>query len=71
MITIVNRNFSSFRLRIQLDDLYVAVRNESADPLGEAHLEQADLASNRPSLVWRFTSTREGYYNIQNVRTGQ
>ena len=36
-----------YRIRVQLDNLYLAVRNDSTDPLTEAHIEQADPAANR------------------------
>lgn len=60
----------NYRIRVGLDNLYLAVRNESTDPLVEAHIEQADPATNRPSMVWKFTPTAENFYNIQNVGTG-
>ena len=59
-----------YRIRLRIDNLYLAVRNDSTDPLTEAHIEQADGTSNRSSFVWRFTPAPGGYYNIQNVGTG-
>ncbi|HXN23541.1 MAG TPA: family 43 glycosylhydrolase [Candidatus Dormibacteraeota bacterium] len=59
-----------YRIRLKIDNLYLAVRNDSTDPLTEAHVEQADGSTNRPSFVWTFVPTPEKYYNIRNMGTG-
>ena len=59
-----------YRIHVKLDNLYLAVRNDSTDPLTEGHIEQADPVTNRSSFIWRFTAAPGNYYNIQNVGTG-
>jgi arabinan endo-1,5-alpha-L-arabinosidase len=62
-----------YMIRRQGTDLYLHVRNESADPTAEGHVEQ-DVLGSRPSQNWLFfpqTSPGGGtYYNIQNLGTG-
>jgi len=59
-----------YRIHVKLDNLYLAVRNDSTDPLTEGHIEQADPVTNRSSFIWAITAAPGNYYNIQNVGTG-
>jgi len=58
-----------YNVRVKLTGMYVGVRKESTDPSQEAHIEQDALSTNRASFRWKFTTTPEGYYTVQNLGT--